>query len=78
VRNEAALLSAGWTLIFVWQHDDLADAADRIESTVRARSSSQHDRRNGVGRRSGREPPSLHYGRATGAVDASDNAAHDG
>lgn len=33
-RNEIALASAGWTLIVVWEHDDLGAAADRIESTV--------------------------------------------
>ncbi len=36
IRNEAALKHAGWTLIVVWEHDDLAEAADRIESAVRA------------------------------------------
>lgn len=35
-RNEAAFLKAGWTLIVVWEHDDLGMAADRIEDAVRA------------------------------------------
>lgn len=33
-RNEGALAEAGWRLIVVWQHDDLDDAADRIEAVV--------------------------------------------
>jgi DNA mismatch endonuclease (patch repair protein) len=35
-RNEAAFVKAGWTLIVVWEHDDLREAADRIEDAVRA------------------------------------------
>jgi DNA mismatch endonuclease (patch repair protein) len=34
-RNERALADAGWTLIVVWEHDDLIEAADRIEHLVR-------------------------------------------
>lgn len=34
-RNEAALAEAGWNLIVVWEHDDLTDAADRVEEAVR-------------------------------------------
>ncbi len=34
-RNEAALAEAGWQLIVVWGHDDLDEAADRVERTLR-------------------------------------------
>lgn len=34
-RNEEAFAKAGWTLIVVWEHDDLDAAADRIEAAVR-------------------------------------------
>lgn len=32
------LNQAGWMAIIVWEHDDLDDAADRIEALVRSRS----------------------------------------
>jgi len=35
-RNAAALEDAGWALIVVWEHEDPADAADRVQATVRA------------------------------------------
>jgi len=38
-RNEAALREAGWTLIVVWEHDDLGAAADVIEAAVRTAAS---------------------------------------
>ena len=34
-RNEAALAAVGWKLIFVWEHEDLELAAERIEALVR-------------------------------------------
>ena len=34
-RNERALAEAGWQLIIVWEHDDLDEAADRIEQALR-------------------------------------------
>jgi DNA mismatch endonuclease (patch repair protein) len=34
-ENEAHLAAAGWTLVVVWEHDDLMAAADRIERLVR-------------------------------------------
>jgi len=34
-RNERALAEAGWTLIVVWEHEDINSAADRIEALVR-------------------------------------------
>jgi DNA mismatch endonuclease (patch repair protein) len=35
-RNAAQLAEAGWTLIVVWEHEDPAAAADRIEAAVRS------------------------------------------
>lgn len=34
-RNEQALQDAGWTLIVMWEHDDLIATADRIEGLIR-------------------------------------------
>lgn len=34
-RNERALIDAGWTLVIVWEHEELIDAADRVERVVR-------------------------------------------
>ncbi len=34
-RNNAALRAAGWTVIRVWEHDNVTDAADLIERVVR-------------------------------------------
>jgi DNA mismatch endonuclease (patch repair protein) len=34
-RNNAALAEAGWTVIRVWEHEDPAEAADRIEAALR-------------------------------------------
>jgi DNA mismatch endonuclease (patch repair protein) len=34
---DRALAQAGWTVIRVWEHDDLAEAAGRIARVVRAR-----------------------------------------
>lgn len=35
-RNERALADAGWSLVVVWEHDDVVDAATRIEALVRS------------------------------------------
>jgi DNA mismatch endonuclease, patch repair protein len=35
-KNDAALASAGWTVVRVWEHEDPLEAADRIEALVRA------------------------------------------
>jgi DNA mismatch endonuclease, patch repair protein len=35
-RNEAALNDTGWSLIVIWEHDDLMEAADSVEAAVRA------------------------------------------
>ena len=34
-RNAAALDEAGWTLLIVWEHEDAAAAADRVEAAIR-------------------------------------------
>jgi DNA mismatch endonuclease (patch repair protein) len=34
-RNAVALTAAGWQLIVVWEHENPAAAADRIEAVVR-------------------------------------------
>lgn len=34
-RNAAALAAAGWQLMAVWEHEDPAEAAGRIEAVVR-------------------------------------------
>jgi DNA mismatch endonuclease (patch repair protein) len=36
LKYERALIEAGWTLVVVWEHEDIADAASRIERLVRA------------------------------------------
>lgn len=40
--TDARLAAAGWLVVRVWEHDDLGDAADRIERVVRATSTPQH------------------------------------
>lgn len=35
-RNERALRKAGWTLVVVWGHEGIEEAADRVERLVRA------------------------------------------
>lgn len=35
--TDCELASAGWQVIRVWEHEDVADAADRIERAVRSR-----------------------------------------
>jgi DNA mismatch endonuclease, patch repair protein len=37
-RNAAALNSVGWTLLIVWEHENVASAADRVELAIRERS----------------------------------------
>ena len=34
-ENDAALNTAGWRTIRIWEHDDLGAAARRIETVVR-------------------------------------------
>jgi DNA mismatch endonuclease (patch repair protein) len=34
-RNATAVTEAGWQLVVVWEHEDAAAAADRIETLVR-------------------------------------------
>jgi DNA mismatch endonuclease, patch repair protein len=36
-ETDRALVDAGWVVVRVWEHEDPLRAADRIESTVRAR-----------------------------------------
>lgn len=33
-RNDAELLSAGWTVIRVWEHEDVQDAAERVRRRI--------------------------------------------
>jgi DNA mismatch endonuclease (patch repair protein) len=35
-RNNRVLTEAGWTIIRIWEHEDPAVAADRIEAVVRS------------------------------------------
>lgn len=35
-RNEQALKDAGWTLVVVWEHEDVSAAAERIEKLLRS------------------------------------------
>jgi len=35
---DSALVEAGWTVIRIWEHENVALAADRVEETVRKRS----------------------------------------
>lgn len=50
-RNDDALARAGWTVVRIWEHDDPAAAADRIERILSERAviAPHHP-----------EPPSLH------------------
>jgi DNA mismatch endonuclease (patch repair protein) len=34
--TDARLVSAGWTVVRVWEHEDVNEAADRVERAVRA------------------------------------------
>ena len=34
-RNDAALAQAGWTVLRIWEHEDVNHAADRVERAVR-------------------------------------------
>jgi len=34
--TDEALISAGWNVVRVWEHESAADAADRIEARLRA------------------------------------------
>lgn len=34
--NDAALAAAGWHVVRVWEHEDAAQAADRVEAALRA------------------------------------------
>lgn len=36
-RNDQALLAAGWTVVRVWEHEPVGDAADLVERAVRQR-----------------------------------------
>ena len=33
-RNDDALAASGWAVVRVWEHEDVLDAADRIEATL--------------------------------------------
>jgi DNA mismatch endonuclease (patch repair protein) len=33
-RNARALENAGWTVVYVWEHEDAATAADRVEQAL--------------------------------------------
>ena len=35
-QTNEALVAAGWTVIRVWEHEDMSEAADRIEAAVRS------------------------------------------
>jgi DNA mismatch endonuclease (patch repair protein) len=43
-RDDFALAEAGWSVVRCWEHEDTADAANRVEAVVRKRrlDSSQH------------------------------------
>lgn len=34
-RNNDALTASGWTVVRVWEHEDVHDAADRIEAILK-------------------------------------------
>lgn len=36
-ETEAELISAGWSMVIVWEHEDPEEAADRVEACVRSR-----------------------------------------
>jgi len=35
-QTNETLAAAGWTVILVWEHEDMSEAADRIEAAVRS------------------------------------------
>ena len=37
LRNNDALAASGWAVVRVWEHEDVADAADRIEAVLEPR-----------------------------------------
>jgi DNA mismatch endonuclease (patch repair protein) len=41
-RKRAALEADGWTVVVVWEHDDIADAAERVRTAVRDRQPDRH------------------------------------
>jgi DNA mismatch endonuclease (patch repair protein) len=38
-RNDVLLTEAGWTVVRVWEHEDIEDAAELIQKIVLAKSS---------------------------------------
>ncbi len=34
-RNDDALTASGWTVVRVWEHEDVRDAADRVEAILK-------------------------------------------
>jgi hypothetical protein len=36
-RNDEALASAGWLVVRIWEHEQVMDAADRVQEAVRQR-----------------------------------------
>lgn len=38
-RNDEALMTSGWEVVRVWEHEDVGAAADRVEATVNGRRS---------------------------------------
>lgn len=51
LRNTAALADAGWELIAIWEHEDPAEAAHRIEAVVRLRAAGTTSPASSVSRR---------------------------
>ena len=37
LRNNDALADSGWAVVRVWEHEEVADAADRIEAVIESR-----------------------------------------
>lgn len=40
-RNDDALAACGWAVVRVWEHEDVVDAADRIEAILESRGLAQ-------------------------------------
>jgi DNA mismatch endonuclease (patch repair protein) len=41
-RNDDALVSSGWAVVRVWEHEDVLDAANRVEAILESRAPREH------------------------------------
>ncbi|MGK5738124.1 very short patch repair endonuclease [Micromonospora sp. URMC 103] len=60
-ETDQLLVDAGWTVIRIWEHEDPAEAANRVESVIRGATSARPSRPSTV--RAGDPDPSARSGR---------------